>query len=704
MGLPGRTHLLWVLLTLLCTGAPAAQNVGGLADLSLSQLADMPIVSAARHEQSRSGSPRAVSVITAEEIRRRNFRNVPDAVGTIAGVYLQQTNYGGGSPIIRGMVGNRILLMLDGVRLNNGTFRLGPNQYLNFIDINQVDRIEVVRGAGSVLYGSDAFGGIINIITKAAPDPRAGAELTGFTRVRFATADASGAGRAQVAGAHGRVGFLAGFTHEQFGDLKAGGGRGVQPFTGYGHTSGDLRVRFAVGGSGTLTAGVSRLELHDVPRTDILAAGSELQHLWTGQGRDHLYMQYEQSDVGPLLNAVQFTLSYARPFESLNRILRSAPAMQRRHSDLVHMLEAGVQITTLAGPRHVFTWGATATNDVIRSSRFDVDLGTGSAVRKSGNYFDNSRFAGTGLYVQDEVRLSERLDAVVGARYDRFRIRADGSDPAFGSLALRSSPAAVTGSGHVLYKLTRTLSAIAGVSQGFRAPNLDDATILGGIETRYEIPNAELRPERSWNTEYGVRAQARKGTFSLVAFRDAYRDLIDRAPATLNGLAFVDRNGNGVRDEREEAVFQRRNISRARVHGLEFESILNLGQAWTWTHSTTWTVGSDAGRDVPLTRIPPLNGASRLTWQSGRTWWLEGALVAAAAQRRLAPGDKTDIRIGPGGTAGYGVVHVRAGLRRTALAGLSVAVENAGNRRYRFHGSGIDRPGINLVVGWSRYF
>ena len=130
---------------------PDGDDVRKLAELDLKQLSEIPIVSAARHAQSREDSPRSVSVVTSEEIRRRNFRNVPEAVASVAGVFLQQTNYAGGSPIIRGMVGNRILIMINGIRLNNGTYRLGPNQYLNQIDINQVERIEVVRGAGSVL-------------------------------------------------------------------------------------------------------------------------------------------------------------------------------------------------------------------------------------------------------------------------------------------------------------------------------------------------------------------------------------------------------------------------------------------------------------------------------------------------------------------------------------------------------------------------
>ena len=109
---------------------------------------------------------RATEVITSDEIRRQNARTLPELL-MMAGVFVQQTNYGGGSPIIRGLMGKHILILVDGARLNNAGYRFGPIQYLNTIDINSVERVEIVRGVGSVL--SSAMGGIINIITKKGP-------------------------------------------------------------------------------------------------------------------------------------------------------------------------------------------------------------------------------------------------------------------------------------------------------------------------------------------------------------------------------------------------------------------------------------------------------------------------------------------------------------------------------------------------------
>jgi iron complex outermembrane receptor protein/hemoglobin/transferrin/lactoferrin receptor protein len=683
---------------------PGADQVRELAQLDLKQLSEIQIVSAARHEQNRADSPRSVSLITGEEIRRRNFRNVPEAVAGVAGVYLQQTNYGGGSPIIRGMVGNRILVMINGIRLNSGTYRLGPNQYLNQIDINQVERIEVVRGAGSVLYGSDAFGGVINVITTPAPDPRLGSGSSAESRVRFATADSSGAGRIQVATSQGHLGLLAGYTQEQFGDLTAGSPTGLQRHTGYGQSAGDLSFKFSAGADKTLVGGLSRMKQFDVPRSDTLLAGTDLQYSWNPEGRDLAYVRYEQGNPIKYVGAMEVTLAWQRPFEFLERIAPAEPFVQSRHADVVNSANFGVQFSSAPAASHALTYGFEAASNRIGSTRTDLDLRTGVRAAMPGFYADESRFSNLAVFVQDEIAVSDRLAALVGARYDRSRAQATLYSQSTGIVYVDARPGAITGSGHVLYELTSHLSATAGVSQGFRAPNIDDTTILGGTGQRFDVPNANLKPERSVNFEYGLRVRGRFGSASIVAFEDRYRDFIDRAPATWNGLPYVDLNGNGKRDSSDPAVYQRQNISRTSVNGLELDAVVKLSNSWTWSHMTTWTRGTDTSASQPLTRIPPLNGASRITWNSSFPVWVEGALVAATAQRRLAPADKTDIRIGPLGTPGYAVFHLRAGLHRTFLAGLTVAWENITNRRYRLHGSGIDRPGSNLVLGYTRAF
>ncbi len=123
------------------------------------------IVSAARADRAASDVPRSTAVVSRTALDERADRTSPEALQDRSGGWVQKTNHGGGSPIVRGLVGNQVLVLIDGVRLNNATFRLGPNQYMNTIDAFSLERIEVLRGSGSVQYGSDALGGVVNLIS-----------------------------------------------------------------------------------------------------------------------------------------------------------------------------------------------------------------------------------------------------------------------------------------------------------------------------------------------------------------------------------------------------------------------------------------------------------------------------------------------------------------------------------------------------------
>jgi len=701
-----RKACIWVIVTASIAEGIVAQDAGDvrkLAQLDLMQLSEAPIVSAARHQQNRTDSPRAVSVITQDEIRRRGFRNVPEALFGLTGVFLQQTNYGGGSPIIRGMVGNHILILLNGIRLNNGTYRFGPNQYLNQIDINMVDRIEVLRGASSVLYGSDAFGGVVNVITKTAPDPLLGETLGGQVRVRYGSGDLSGAGRVELSGAKGKVGFFGGVTREGFGDLM-GGGVGRQLFTGYSQWAGDLQVRYALAPDKTFVLGMMRLRQSDVMRTDVLTKGTDLEYRWAPEGRDMVYAKYSQTRVSRAVEAIEITASYQRPMEYLERITAAKPRVERSYDDEV--LQGGLTVMATSRPRggHLLTYGLETSSDWVTSRRSDLNLDTGARQMVTGNYPDGSRYGSVSAFVQDEVDLAKRLHAVVGLRYDWFHMRYDLNDSFWGKARIHTDPSAWSGSGYALYDLTSYLSAVVGVSQGFRAPNLDDAAVLGGVSARYEIPHAALNPEYSTNYEYALRLKTPKASAALTYYHASYRDLINSDPALLNGLPFVDTNGDGIQDNNEPSVYQRQNTHRAYVRGLEAEATVKLSEDWTWFQTASWTYGVDTTAATPLSKIPPLNTKGRVLWQPNRTFWVEAAAQAAVAQHRLSPADISDIRIGPGGTPGFAVFHLRAGLNRTPLAGLSVWWENIGNLRYRLHSSGFYRSGRAIVVSYQRAF
>ena len=668
------------------------------AEAELTELLTVRAVTGARHDQRLIDSPRQIAVVTREDLRRRNYRSTADALSDVVGVFVQETNDGGGSPIIRGLVGNQILILVDGIRLNNSSYRLGPNQYLNTIDLNQIERIEVVRGAGSVLYGSDALGGVVNIITRAA-GREAGTGRIGMRWFsRLSSANMGAIGRAEVSSQAATVGVIGGVTLKRFGALRGGRDTGVQVLSGYDEWDGDAKVRFELAAHQDLTVAAQRVSQRHIQRADVVAAGSDLKWMWDPATRGLVYAHYTVRELRGLLEQASVTVSYQHQTEHYQRIATPTPTIEARHIDQTRSLGANVLFTSPVGLRHLLTYGMDAYGDRIASERTDVSLTTGDGLVGKGTLADGARYRSVAIFLQDEVDVHARLRLNFGTRYSSFQPHAVVSDPSTGPLLIDSEQHAVTSSVRALFRLTSALDIVGGVGQGFRAPNIDDLSILGRVGNRFEVPNPALEPESSVNLEAGVRLRRLGGTVTGTYFLSEIDGLIQREAGTFAGKAFDDSNGDGVRSTGEPSIFQRQNAGRARIHGVELEARARLTPHWTIAGMVVRTIGTEQITGEPLRRIPPTHGRAVLGWVSGRCW-ADAYSVFASRQTRLAPGDLTDVRIPAGGTPGFLTLNTRGGLRVNEALQLTVGLENLTNRSYRTHGSGIDAAGTNAILG-----
>ncbi len=674
-----------------------------LRSLSLGDLLNVKAVSASRHEQRQIDSPRSMSVITAAEIKLRNYRTVPEALNEVVGVMVQETNYGGGSPIIRGMIGNRILILVDGIRLNNSIYRLGPNQYLNTIDLSQVERIEVIRGPGSVLYGSDAMGGLVNVITKPAAGTGTGSEFSSRISARYSSADAGLITRVEAGGSRGKVGVFGGISGKRFGNLRTGGGNGAVPHSGYEEVDGDLKVTYDASAEDHFTFAVQRVRQQGVERADLLASGSELHYEWSPQARSLGYLQYARRNLGRHFTNLQAGLIYHNQREILHRISDMRQTFEARNEDSVSSRGAMVQLGTPMGERHLLTYGTEIYRESIRSEGVESQRSTGQRFEVSGTYPDGSSGGSEAIFLQDEYQVSKRLAVNLGARFSEYHLKAPPAGDAASKIAVDTSIGKLTASAYASWELATGVYAVGGVAQGFRAPNLNDSALLGLREGRYEVGNPELKHEDSINYEAGLKVQRDRFSITGTYFVSDYTNLIDRAPSLFLGLTFRDVNGNGVKDRGEPNIFQRQNIGRALVQGMGSEIQVRLPSSWGIFGNVAWTRGEDLNAAMPLSRIPPIKGIAGVRWAPARNFLLEAYTFGTRAQRRLSPGDLRDARIQRGGTPGFTILNFRGSLEIPSIGMLSAGLENATNLAYRWHGSGIDAPGINVVVGLSRH-
>ena len=248
----------------------------------------------------------------------------------------------------------------------------------------------------------------------------------------------------------------------------------------------------------------------------------------------------------------------------------------------------------------------------------DVSLTTGASTLTRGNFADGARYRSAASFVQDEIDVSPRLHLNLGTRYSSFHPHALVTDPSTGPLLIDSRQRALTGSAHALFRLTSGVEVVGGVAQGFRAPNIDDLTILGRTGSRFEVPNPTLEPESSLNLEAGMRGRSVAFSAAGTYFLTDIDGLIQRELGTFEGETFRDLDGDGVKSASEPLIFQRQNAGRARIQGIELEAQVHLAAQWTLSGTVTRTVGTEQITGDPLRRIPPTYGRAVLDGRRGR--------------------------------------------------------------------------------------
>ena len=642
---------------------------------------------------------RAVQVITAEDARRRGARTLPEALMEEAGVFVQQTNYGGGSPIIRGMIGKQILILIDGIKVNTATYRFGPIQYLGTIDLATVDRIEIVRGVGSVL-GSDALGGVINIVTRKGPPPDATTKgLGGMVQGRFSSADQAHTEHAQVYGQGERYRFLAGATYRGAGDVEGGGRIGRQAATGYDEAAGHANLEYFVSPERTLSLSFDRLGQDDVPRTDRVASGTNLVYDFDPQRLQMLTAVYNDQTRRSWSSGVRIAGYWNRQEEETHEIRTKTPSLRIDLGDRQDVLGVNADISWFPGDgRHRVVYGVDWSWEKIHSTREDVDLRTGTVTPKRGTWTDGATYGTLAFYAQDRFDLGSRLNLKLGGRYSRFE-SAGLEHSSLGDLDLGASADQLTGSMSAVLHAHSGIHLVGSVTYGFRAPNLDDISVFSERPEGVEVPNPDIEPETVLGYEVGVKLGGKRLEGSAFYYQSRLEDLLTRAPGTIHGLPYFDLDGDGQRDTAEPAVLQRLNLGSAIVTGVEADARWNPGAGVSVFGTFTYTRGDDTVADVPLARIPPSFGTlgTRWTGRSRLQPWGEAVYLFGGAQRRLAPADIADVRIGPKGTDAFHVLNLRAGLTLGPM-NLALGLENAGDEEYKYHGSGVYRPGRQVVA------
>jgi len=696
-------------LGLLLSAAMTAAAVEMPESSRLYDLAPL-VVTANRTQMALEDTTYTTHSFDADNIAADNRRTLPEALQFIPGVLVQKTAAGHGSPFVRGFTGRQNLIMIDGVRMNNSLWRSGPVQYWNTIDIRSIERFELIKNQGSVLYGSDAIGGTANAFTKSA-DFRSFAENQAFSfgagDYEFrSNGDGSHIGRLESGfGVGGKYGLMLGITGKNFGDIR-GPEVGLMQNTGYTEQDFDLRLDMALSAGTTLTLAHQSVNQDDIWRFHstrfntgwtkdgkVATAGTFQSRIYD-QERSLTYLRLagEPSVAANWLDRWTATLSYQTQDDSEFQN-RSATDIRQQGAEVDSFgfdlsLESEVGAGTLI-------YGLDYYHDEVDAFGKRDTTGTGLVNRPDFRpVADDSQYDLLGAFAQYVWRPSEPLELTAGTRFTYAEAKL-GKFFDSGLAADRSAARNwnnLSSSLRALYRLNREWALYGGLSQAFRAPNLTD--LSGNLTTLSGTPtagNVDVDPEEFLTYEIGTRFSAAQTYLNFSVYYTDISDIITGVPATTGSTANITSIGQD-----------------GEVYGVELEGFWHFLPNWTlsgfaaWQDGRTETAlflgGPTAGDN--FSQLNPLSASLALRWDApSRRYWEKGRVLAAAEQDELSRSNLTDTqRIPIGGTPGYVVFMANAGWQASDRLELTLGLENLTNEDYRIHGSGQNEPGFGAIA------
>ncbi len=643
--------------------------------------------------------PAAVSVTTRREMDARAFHLLPQVLREEPGVLVQQTTTAQASPIVRGFTGQSNVYLIDSVRFNTASWRGGPSQYLSWIGSGMASRVEVVRGPGSVEYGSDALGGTINVLTDRPVFSFGGTRTTGEVQLNVGSADQSAGGQGQVTVQGRSVAFRIGASTARVRNLRSG--RGIDshaavtrflgvpsnvmyarmPGTGFEQSGAFLIGELRAGPQAT----ISTVYLHEnqtgASRYDRLEGGEGLYRSgFSPQRLDFGVVRYQRRSMRAF---DELSISVSMNRQGDGRYEQARPtAVIDQQSGVTTVIGYQVEANRQLAGRHRMGLGAEVYDESTEASRVQVNARTGVATPNRPDIPDGTQYNNAGVFVNDMFDVVPgRFRLRGGLRYGRFGFSTT-ADPLLGVAAERITTGALTFNAGAVVTLTSRVNATFNIGRGFRAPNAADfgsigltgggglevapsrAAAMGGVvgttgaagavSTGEAVP--PLGPEVVYSFEPGLKFRSTRFSASIAGYDIEYLDSIQRRAIvfdtnvegmSLAGFQVVRQDANGLAYIAQDIrpIATRVNADHARIRGFDADATASFGERWRARTFFSMTNGRLLATGEYLRRMPPPLGGGSLRWSAPRVW-IEATTMFAGAQSRFNIGDLTDARIG----------------------------------------------------------
>ncbi len=694
---------------------------------------DEVVVSANKWEQKAKEIPIKVVRIQTDAIQQSTAQTTADLLKSSNQVFIQKSQMGGGSPMIRGFAANRVLLVLDGVRLNNAIYRSGNLQNVINIDPNSLEETEVILGPGSVIYGSDAIGGVMDFHT-IKPKFSTSEKLYTFLNYknRFASASSETTNHADYNIGGERLSFAGSLSYSKFGDLKMGGhgydsylrpnyvihkeGKDKivensnpekQLYSGYNQFNSVQKVRYKVSENTDLSYGFHYTISSDIPRYDrlIQTKKGKLKYAEWYYGPQKLQvhtLNLQNRTINKFYDSFRVIAGYQHYEESRNdRKLHQTELRSR--TEKLDIFTLNIDAEKRFNDNVQFFYGAEYTHDKVGSTGFKKNIKEHTKKDIASRYPDNSIQWSMAFYGDLKWKFTDNWTLNTGMRYSHSWITAelDRKYYVFPFDNLDMNTGAVNGCIGVSHETSNDWLFKLNATTGFRAPNIDDvAKVFDSEPGKVVVPNKNLKSEYIYSLELNISKKIEDNFyFDFNMFYSYLDNAMTRADYIFNGQDSILYDGEM---SQVQAIV---NCDNAKVWGMSILAMTKLTDKLMLKGQVNYTKG-EYKDSSPVRHVPPTFGTLELNYKTKR---IESKLSAEyngeISYKNLAESERSKAYLYPKDNDGnpyspeWVTLNWYNNINITRYLALNFAIENILDKRYRPYSSGICAPGRNFIVG-----
>jgi len=693
-------------------------------------LIDEYVISASKYRESSLIIPYMVDVLKDNVLMESTGFTAADILEETGNILVQRTQGGGGSPILRGFEANKILLVVDGVRLNNAIYRNGHLQNSITIDNSILERTEVIFGPTSIMYGSDALGGVVHYFTR---DPQLGSDSVSHFDARaylqYASAMKGVTGHLDFAAGKQRWASLTSITYKELGDIRMGSWRDptlgnwgelmhyadqidgvdstlsnpdplIQKNTGYNQIDILQKIRYTPSQYVDWILNMQYSTSSDIDRIDKLNdySGENLKYAQYYYGPQNRFL-VSLKNVLKKDNPVFTNMTTLAAFQSIDEDRYSRKfgndALLTQQED-VRVFSLNLDLLKIWGAKHKLHYGAEVNHNLVDSEAWYTNIQTGERQNAQTRYPDGgSRTWSASVYTSYKWIMNKKLLLNLGGRYNYGALYSAFNNPMLPYEEISIMHGALSGSMGLVYSPSDRWRLNTILSSGFRNPNVDDYGKVRAKEDYVTVPNPDLSPEYTYNAEIGINRFIEDYIkIQLVGFYTYLDDAIVRTGYQLDGEDSLYYDGDQYR------ITANYNAGQAYIYGASMGITANLNKNISLMGTLNYTRGYNLSDDVPLGHIPPLFGRTSLTYRTSR-FFLDTYFIYQGWKHieDFSPfGEDNDGEAMEYGIPSWWTANIKVGFELGKYIDLMLAVENLFDQFYKPYAAGVSSAGRNFIL------